>query len=236
MAPLQPYLESIPGTTIHFTMVPMRGDSREPKWIAATEVTWDLYDLFVYGIDVAEISAAGADAVARPSKPYLPPDRGFGHAGYPAMSMSLHAAQGFCRWLTTKTGRPYRLPTELEWKLACDGLSLVYDSDQSMSARAWFAFNADERTHPVGQKQPNELGIFDMEGNVSEWCVSIDGNGVALGGSYLDDLLDVGCGARKLPSPNWNASDPQIPKSKWWLADCGFVGFRVVCDQTKEAN
>lgn len=214
-------------------MIPIGVADGKPIWIAATEVTWDQYDLFVYGIDAAEAGAADADAIARPSKPYLPPDRGFGHAGYPAMSMSLHAAQEFCRWLSMKTGRSYRLPTEAEWQFACAGMARDPDSDQSLSERAWFAFNADERTHPVAQKQPNEFGIFDMEGNVAEWCVNDEGGGVALGGSYLDDLPEVGCAARKNPSSSWNASDPQIPKSRWWLADCSFVGFRVVCDNAK---
>jgi formylglycine-generating enzyme required for sulfatase activity len=198
--------------------------------MAATEVTWDQYDLFVYGIDAAELGAAGADAIARPSKPYLPPDRGFGHAEYPAMSMSFHAAREFCRWLSLKTGKAYRLPTEYEWQCACHALSLILYSTRAAEDWAWYAGNAGGTTHPVGRKEANDYGLHDMYGNVAEWCVAEDGSGVVRGGSYLDDWMEIGCDARTVPSPSWNASDPQLPKSTWWLADCAFVGFRVVCE------
>jgi hypothetical protein len=54
---------------------------------------------------------------------------------------------------------------------------------------------------------------------------------VLRGGSFLDPAGEVGCAPRKFPSPAWNASDPQFPKSRWWLADAPFAGFRVVCER-----
>ena len=75
-----------------------------------------------------------------------------------------------------------------------------------------------------------------MHGNASEWCTGGDGEPVSLGGSYRDGPGGVGCAARQPPSKAWNASDPQLPKSVWWLADAGFVGFRVVCEWKDEGG
>lgn len=208
--------------------VPGDGKSIKPFFLGATEVTWDMYDLFVYGDTNAQTgSAKGADAVTRPSKPYMPPDRGFGHSGYAALSMSFNGAQRFCDWLSQKTGRKCRLPTEAEWAHAC-----ALDSAQQVNLgdTAWFGDNADDKTHPVGSKAAGALGLHDMAGNAAEWVMTADGKPMTCGGSYRDDADQVGCAARRPPSNDWNASDPQLPKSKWWLADCTFVGFRVVCE------
>jgi formylglycine-generating enzyme required for sulfatase activity len=221
------YTETIPGTTVSFRMVPVTGGgAHQPFWIAATEVTWDQFDLFVYGAEQDGFPAA--DAVTRPSKPYLPPDRGFGHAGYPAMSMSLHSAQEFCRWLSLKTGRLYQLPTTQQWRLACSAGEPALGGEW-LDGHAWHANNSEGTTHPVGKKPPGALGIHDMLGNVAEWCADPDGSAVVCGGSYLDDPETLAPDRAQKPSASWNASDPQLPKSRWWLADCSFVGFRVVC-------
>ena len=68
---------------------------------------------------------------------------------------------------------------------------------------------------------------------MSDLMIRVDGNQikqVLLGGSYLDTAETGACTARKPPTPAWNATDPNIPKSPWWLADGSFIGFRVVCD------
>jgi len=229
VASLTAYDETIPGTTISFRMVPIltRSVDDHPFWIASTEVTWDQYDLFVYGQDAAQSSTgAKADAITRPSKPYLPPDRGFGHAGYPAISMSHRAAEAFCAWLSARTGKDYRLPTESQWQRACETGAR---SSQALIDRAWFSGNSKDTTHAVATKAADANGVFDMLGNVLEWCDAADGAHVARGGSFRDDEPDVTCASRVVESPSWNASDPQLPKSQWWLADCPFVGFRMVC-------
>ncbi len=73
--------------------------------------------------------------------------------------------------------------------------------------------------------------MHDILGNVAEWVTGRDGAPVAMGGSYDDDAKDVTIGSRKFPKPEWNATDPQNPKSKWWLSDAPFIGFRVVCEE-----
>jgi hypothetical protein len=76
-----------------------------------------------------------------------------------------------------------------------------------------------------------------MFGNVAEWCADADGRPVAHGGSFADDIEEMTPakyehlleGQRQ--TREWNASDPSLPKSKWWLRDAPFVGFRVVCEE-----
>jgi len=252
--------ERIPGTAVSFELVsvpagalvvadpasPEKTSTKTigPLWIGKTEVTWDQFDIFVYRLDLPEheraaaqsggdAAAEGADAVTRPSKPYLPPDRGYGHSGYPAITMSFHSATEYCKWLSEKTGHHYRLPTEAEWEYAARAGARQVPA--AVGEFAWSRADGGETTHPVGTKAANPWGLFDTLGNVAEWCVGADGKPVVRGGSFLSEAADLGYAARQLPTPAWNASDPQIPKSKWWLADCNFVGFRVVRDGAEPA-
>ena len=176
---LAPFLQEIPGTAYKFEMLPVPGDASHgiaPFWIAKTETTWDAFDVFVFRLDEEPSTAAGsshqsADAVTRPSKPYLPPDRGFGHEGFAAISMSFRNASECCTWLSAKTRRHYRLPTEMEWEWACRaGSSGAYsfgDDVARLADYAWFKDNADNVPHEGGKKRPNAWGLFDMHGNVA---------------------------------------------------------------------
>jgi formylglycine-generating enzyme required for sulfatase activity len=234
--PLSPqaYRESIPGTLVSFEMVPVPGGTVtiggkpvrvEPFLIGRTEVTWDMYDVFALGLDVAKGGSA-TDTVARPSRPYGAPDYGWGHAGYPAISVARTGAQAFTEWLSTKTGKKYRLPTEAEWAHAA---TLASASGKSgVDAMSWHEGNADGKTHPVGTKKPDALGLFDLFGNAAEWVSTSDDAFVTRGGSFHDARDAVGPNARAVQDDSWNARDPQLPKSRWWLSDGPFVGFRVV--------
>lgn len=253
------YQQSIPTGAFKFTMEPIPAregiHSIGPFFIAATELTWEAFDCFVYRLDEAADDAAdssrnaGVDAVTRPSKPYLPPDRGFGHDGFAAISMSHRNAAAFCEWLSMHSGLRYRLPTEAEWEFACMAKDpvTVYDfywsgddygiSDaSSLDELAWYAGNAGGVPHAVAGKLPNDWGLYDMHGNVAEWVDGRDGQPVVKGGSYRDAADDLKVLARKPVDRAWNASDPQIPKSKWWLADAPFIGFRVVCDMDADGK
>ena len=231
----------IPGTALSFSMrgVPggtvtmPDGSSVEVGAfrMGETEVTWDLYDVFVYNLDEKE--GGEADAVTRPSKPYIAMDRGFGHAGYPAISMSAKGAASFCEWLSAKTGKTYRLPTEAEWRHAC-ALSGI-DPDAPGDA-AWHKDNADGTTRAVADCPPDDLGLRGMYGNASEWCEQADGTFVTIGGTYLDAMSAMGCTTTVPADAAWNESDPQFPKSEWWFADAGWVGFRLVCEIDEDSD
>jgi formylglycine-generating enzyme required for sulfatase activity len=204
-----------------------------PFWMSATEIPWELYDVLVFALDRPEESR-GEDAVTRPTQPYVATDRGFGHAGWPAISISAQGAEAFCAWLAEKTGRRWRLPTEAEWVWAATAGAQTRwpfgDDPEALVEHAWFRANAERKTHRVGTKPANAWGLHDMFGNAAEWCTTAEGGHALRGGSYQDRADDADRFARKLPSPLWNRSDPQLPKSPWWLADAPFAGFRVVCE------
>jgi formylglycine-generating enzyme required for sulfatase activity len=234
-----------------------------PFWIGRTEVTWDEYDLFAFGTDLEAPSstqprpapATGADAVTRPTPPYGDESFGYGKGKQPAINMTWHAAMEYCRWLSGKTGKTYRLATESEWEYAARaGTKTAYgfgDDPRALRDYAWTRENSAERPHPVASKKPNAWGLFDMHGNVAEWTldrydpeayrtvqpgaigpVLLPGTHrfphVSRGGSWDDDATLARSAARRGSVPDWSRRDPQSPKSIWWHTDATFAGFRVV--------
>ncbi|MBA3725290.1 MAG: SUMF1/EgtB/PvdO family nonheme iron enzyme [Armatimonadetes bacterium] len=223
--------EKISGTVVKLKMigVPASGDTKS-FFIGETEVTWDLFDIWAFRLDqIQEQIDSGVDAESRPSRPYGAPDWGFGHAGYPAIGMTSHAAETFCKWISTKTGRKYRLPTEAEWEVAARAGATALPGP--LDKYAWFWDNAMDKTHSVAKKAANAFGLFDTLGNVAEWCIRKNGTAVVAGGSYNDKKSGIDFGVREKQLPKWNQRDPQIPKSRWWLCDAPFVGFRLVCER-----
>lgn len=101
-------------------------------------------------------------------------DFNFKGSNNPQERVSWNEAREFCQRLSQRTGKTVRLPTEAQWEYACRaGTQTRFgfeDSDGSLGDYAWFGDNSDSRTHPVGQKQPNAWGLYDMHGNMLEWC------------------------------------------------------------------
>jgi formylglycine-generating enzyme required for sulfatase activity len=286
------YTETIPNSKVKFDMLPIPGGtftmgspakeagraddegpqhpvSVRPFWMGKMEVTWNEYDLFwrtkASKGPVFTVGIKTADAITRPTRPYADETFGHGRDGHPVICITHHAAMEYCRWLSTATGKVYRLPTEAEWEYACRaGTKTAYsfgDDPKQLGDYAWYAENSDDKTHVVGQKKPNPWGLYDMHGNVCEWCLDhyrkdyygtfkLDSptlspvllptadrfSHVARGGSWNDDAPALRSAARKGSDKDWIQRDPQRPQSIWWLTDAEFVGFRVVRPVEEQDN
>ena len=193
------------------------------------------------------------DAITGPTPVYGDMTMGYEET-HPAMGMTWHNAMTFCRWLSMKTGKKYRLPTEAEWEYACRaGTTNIFgvgNDPSGLKDFAWYEANADSETNPIGKKKPNAWGLYDMSGNVREWVYdfysptayketakkspAVNPKGpktgkvhVARGGDYSSSVEALRCAARAFEEEWWRSGDPQIPKSIWWLPEMDFIGFRV---------
>lgn len=272
-----PYEQAVPDSDTVLQMVPIppgeftlgtpeeepgrRADEGPPQrvvvggfWMGAHEVTWDAFRRFMMReAEVRQDPDGLADAVSSPTPPYVEMSFGMGITGFPAISMTQHAASKYAQWLSARTGRFYRLPTEAEWEYACRaGTSTAYSfgSDpEELDRHGWYWDNSDARYRPVGAKAPNAWGLHDMHGNVWEWTLdqylpsyaASPGTGsdpwvvatrlyprVVRGGSWMDDPEELRCGARRASTEDWKMQDPQLPKSIWYHTDAHWLGFRLV--------
>lgn len=232
-----------------------------PFWMGRCEVTWDEYEPFmITQVDRAKHGAridydaavhTDVDGISQPTPPYTEMSFGMGQSGFPAISMTHHAANKYCQWLSAQTGHFYRLPTEAEWEYACRaGTTTPYSfGDDDIDDYAWYYDNADDKYQPVGTKKPNPWGLFDMHGNVAEWVADAfeeDHRGIAAGandpwivpktlyprcvrgGSWDDDPEMLRSTARRGSDSTWKDQDPQLPRSMWYHTDAQWLGFRVV--------
>jgi formylglycine-generating enzyme required for sulfatase activity len=180
----------------------------------------------------------------------------------PVEEVSWNEALEFARKLSAKTGYLFRLPTEAEWEYACrsGGKRQEYAGSEPVDALAWYKENADGSPHPVGRKLPNELGIYDMSGNVGEWCLDIFdkdaflkatrtlGNPVFVNDRFMDiygegfarilGILQTASGSRSVRGGSWaNAADrlrctDRIKGSPDGHRD--WLGFRLIREEIKK--
>jgi formylglycine-generating enzyme required for sulfatase activity len=144
-------------------------------WIGRYAVTFEEYDAFC--------AATGKEK---------PEDEGWGRVNRPVINVSWNDAVAYCNWRSEREGlekvyqindekveanwqaKGYRLPTEAEWEFAARGgrksKGFEYSGGNELDPVGWYEPNSEGRTHPVGQKLPNELGLYDMSGNVWERC------------------------------------------------------------------
>jgi len=259
----QSYRVTIPNTTVSYGMalIPAgeftmgstaKKDEQPPHkvrldtfWMQVHEVTWDEYRLFMFAAQAGETGRpdAAVDAVSRPTRPYVEMSFGMGIHGFPAISMTQHAANKYAEWLSAKTGEFYRLPTEAEWEYACRAGDAV---PAPLSDSAWYEADSGGKYHEVATKKPNAWGLYDMLGNVMEWTLDqyvpyTPGDAVnpwvkpsapyphaVRGGSWNDPAAAVTCTARVASDPSWKQQDPQLPKSIWYMTDAPWLGFRLV--------
>ena len=240
----------------------------ESFWMGKYEVTWEEYEQWGVGLDKKRRTLAKikntpwdkpwdelADHITQPTMPYTDMSFNMGKQGCPATCMTQLAAQCYCKWLSAKTGRYYRLPTEAEWEYACRaGTKTAYsfgDDPAKLGDYAWYSDNSDDKYHKVGQKKPNPWGLYDMHGNVAEWVLDqyipdyykqFEGKvttnpwakptreypRVVRGGSWDNPAEKLRSAARMASNKDWKKQDPQIPQSFWYLTDASFVGFRVI--------
>ncbi|HEY5823880.1 MAG TPA: SUMF1/EgtB/PvdO family nonheme iron enzyme [Cyclobacteriaceae bacterium] len=263
---LKTYEQTIEGTTTSFKMIAIpagkfligstskSADNDETLqkeiqlssfWIEEHEVTFEEWDL--YFKDVTLPQSKVIDGVTRATPQYIDLTWGMGRdSKHPCNSMSQQAAMMYCKWLYSKTGFFYRLPTEAEWEYACKAGTA--SEPTTLTDVAFFKANSNGKYHHIKEKKPNAWGLYDMLGNLSEWTIdqydkdyykkigvkdpiTVPGAKyprTVRGGSYMDEVQQLTCTNRFASDAKWNQRDPQIPKSRWWLTDGMFTGFRVV--------
>ncbi len=287
------YTETIPGTKVKFEMIAvpggtyMQGSPATEKgrnadegpqhpvtvkgfWIGKCEVTWDEFDAYWRGRpgqkeDKEPENPKDADAVTRPTPAYADETFGLGREGNPLICISWHTCMQYCRWLSVKTGKTYRLPTEAEWEWAARaGTNTAYffgEDPKDLGEYAWYSENSEDTPHPVGKKKPNPWGIHDIYGNVAEFCLdlydkdyyskfSLDKPTLqpvnkpagqrwshpTRGGGWDSPAAGCRSAARRPSTKDWINLDPQRPQSIWWLTSAEFVGFRIMRPIEEQEN
>ena len=178
---------------------PVREVQLDSFWIAKVEVTWDEYLAFFnatssQGRKEGEEAANDddVDGITGATPPWGAPDQGWGKGTRPAITMSHHAAEVYCRWLSSVTGKKYRLPTEAEWEYAARGgtsgpyffggspkkyesdgiLNKIFGPDTTtINSYVIYQENSPYKTQPPSKVWANPFGLKNMLGNVAEFCL-----------------------------------------------------------------
>ncbi len=215
------FTEFIPNTTVSFNMKAIEGGSFKmgspkdepyrsedegpvanveisPFYMAEIETTWDEYMAFYSHTslegrttDTEGTRGGDTDAISGATPPYGQPDQGWGMGQRPVLSISFHAAETYCRWLSKVTGKHYRLPTEAEWEYAARGgsdgpyffegnpkdfyrmgLFSKWRGNDTTNINRYVIYkeNSRSKTHLPESVHPNPFGLKNMYGNVAEFC------------------------------------------------------------------
>ena len=203
---------------------PVRSVTVSPFFMAEVEVTWDQYWAFFANtmsegrtlpetVYANNSSDPDVDAISGPTPPFGFPDQGWGSGDRPAITMTHYAAETFCQWLSKKTGKKYRLPTEAEWEYAARGGSETPYffsgnpkdfSDQgfwrkffdaktdSISSYVIYAKNSQNKTQEPSAVKANPFGLKNMLGNVLEYCADkYDPEAYKKGGESVTDPIST---------------------------------------------
>jgi sulfatase modifying factor 1 len=234
------YYHEKPVHTVHIT---------KGFWIDRTEVTNGQYQRFV--------RESGYDGSKEVDSDYLNHFRGRSNmptdAEYPVCWVSWHNAVAFSSWLTEQerqanrlpSGYVYRLPTEAEWEYAARGgtrsSGFTYAGSNNLDEVGWYASNSSRLTHKIGQKRSNELGLYDMSGNVWEWCHDwYASDYYAQNSSYEDPSGPSTGSSRVLRGGSWYITPGRCRSTdRHWCAPIytrNHRGFRVVLSWRLESS
>ena len=222
-------MKAIPGGVFKLgspTSEPFRNDDEGPVtdvevnsfFMAEIEVTWDEYLVFYRQTSaegrstdtegIRSIKNGDVDIIVGATPPYGQPDQNWGMGKRPAITMSFHAAETYCKWLSKVTGKTYRLPTEAEWEYACrantqtpyffegnpkdfkkSGIWSKLSSNDTTTINSYVVYNANssEKTQEPDWVFPNPFGLKNMLGNVAEFCS--DWYQPDIYKSYTNDLI-----------------------------------------------
>jgi len=269
------FTEMIPETNVSFRMValpggtydmgspddeslrdPDEGPVREvrisPFWIAETEVTWDEYLAFFratgsQGRTEGQLTDnKNTDAISGATPPWGAPDQGWGKGSRPAITMTWHAANVYCKWLSKVTGKKYRLPTEAEWEYACRGgtntpyffegdpekftshglfKKLFRPDTANIASRVIYSGNSASKTEEPSFVLANPLGLKNMSGNVAEFCSDFysvdfykaDSTGINPKGPEKGQEHVIRGGSFKSDAKDVRSASRDFTKTKAWL-------------------
>jgi len=169
-----------------------------------------------FNISRTEITFKQFDAFCISTNRELPDDSEWGRGDRPVINIKYEDAQAYCNWLTGLLGKSIKLPSVDEWEYAARGGTIggddkLYSGGNNIEDVSWCKFNSNDRSQPVGLKFANELGIYDMSGNVYEFVSGIQDSMIILkGGSWANS--GVGC----------RVSDHVVSKVDFWDDNIGF--------------
>ncbi len=257
------FTEQITNTSVSFDMITIPESKEQnitPFFIGKTEVSWDEYKAFLGDTESegrVTNNTQEMDAITGATPPFGDPSQAWGMGKKPAITMTWHAANTYCKWLSQKTGKIYRLPSAKEWEYASGTnrndefffgsngsdyknrnliLDLFKKSNDKINKYVIWKKNSKGKTALPEDVLPNRFGIVNMLGNVREFCqdtikINNKPEHILKGGSFKSTINELLLSHKDHTQHDvWMITDPQIPKSIWWYSDCNDVGFRIICE------